>query len=118
MITVIKKILQKITKDIKNIFIRDKKRFILQNLPYLFFIYLGNIFSVHIGTYRGGDIVDKIFKAVLEISRISFIPSFHIVDISAGLLVATLVKIIIYTKLKNAKKFRKGKEYGSARWVA
>lgn len=115
---VVIKILEKITKDIKNIFIRDKKRFVLQNLPYLFFVYLGNIFSVHIGTYREGDIVDKIFKAVLDISKISFIPSFHIVDIIAGLLVATLVKVIIYTKLKSAKKFRKGVEYGSARWVA
>lgn len=113
------KIVKEILKDIKNILhIRDKKRFILQNLPYLFFIYLGDIFSVHIGVYRGGDIIDKIFKAVLDISRISFIPSFHIVDIVAGLVVAILVKIIIHNKLKNAKKFRKGKEYGSARWVA
>ena len=111
------KILQKIAKNIKNILhIRDKKRFVLQNLPYLFFTYLGDIFSIHIGAYRGGDIIDKIFKAVLDISRISFIPSFHIVDIVAGLLVAILFKIIIHNKLKNAKKFRKGVEYGSARW--
>ena len=35
-----------------------------------------------------------------------------------GVVVAVLIKIIVYTKGKNAKKFRQGKEYGSARWVA
>ena len=64
----------------------------------------------------GGDILDKIFKAILEIGKISFIPSIHLIDIMVGIIVAALIKVIVYTKGKNAKKFRQGKEYGSARW--
>ncbi|EGG89077.1 hypothetical protein HMPREF0491_02972 [Lachnospiraceae oral taxon 107 str. F0167] len=64
----------------------------------------------------GGDILDKIFKAILEIGKISFIPSIHLIDIIVGIIVAALIKVIVYTKGKNAKKFRQGKEYGSARW--
>ena len=46
----------------------------------------------------------------------SFLPSIHLIDIMVGVGVATLIKFIVYTKGKNAKKFRQGKEYGSARW--
>ena len=60
--------------------------------------------------------MDKIFKAILEIDKISFIPSIHLIDIMVGIIVAALIKVIVYTKGKNAKKFRQGKEYGSARW--
>ncbi|MBO1872147.1 type IV secretory system conjugative DNA transfer family protein [Lachnoanaerobaculum sp. Marseille-Q4761] len=109
--------LEAILKDIKNIFhIRDKKKFVIQNLPYLFLFYPGNILSAHVRSYIGGDILDKIFKAILEISKISFIPSIHLIDIMVGIIVAALIKVIVYTKGKNAKKFRQGKEYGSARW--
>ena len=48
----------------------------------------------------------------------SFLPSIHLVDIFVGIRVAALMKFVVYTKGKNAKKFRQGKEYGSARWVA
>ena len=60
--------------------------------------------------------MDKIFKAILEIGKISFIPSIHLIDIIVGIIVAALIKVIVYTKGKNAKKFRQGKEYGAARW--
>ena len=60
--------------------------------------------------------MDKIFKAILEIGKISFIPSIHLIDIMVGIIVTALIKVIVYTKGKNAKKFRQGKEYGSARW--
>lgn len=119
------KILEEILKDIKNIknikniiHIRDKKRFVLQNLPYLFFFYSGNIFFAHIGRYVDGDIVDKIFQGILDIGDINPIPSLDITDIFAGLIFALIVKLIVHTKMKNAKKFRQGKEYGSARWSA
>lgn len=60
--------------------------------------------------------MDKIFKAILEIGKISFIPSIHLIDIMVGIIVAALIKVIVYIKGKNSKKFRQGKEYGSARW--
>ena len=109
--------IDKIIKDIKDLFkVQDKKRFILENIPYLAFFYVGNIFSHHIRSYVGGDIIDKIFQGLLEINTLSLIPSLHLVDIVVGIGIAVLVKSIIYFKGKNAKKFRQGKEYGSARW--
>ena len=46
------------------------------------------------------------------------LPSIHPTDILMGVLVAVLIKFIVYTKGKNTKKFKQGKEYSSARWVA
>lgn len=109
-------IIKEIRKDIKNIFhIRDKKRFVLQNLSYLFFFYLRNTFFAHIGRYVGGDIIDKIFQGILEIQKMSFIPSIYPADLLAGIVTAFLIKFIVHAKMKNAKKFRQGVEYGSAR---
>ncbi|MDK4501230.1 type IV secretory system conjugative DNA transfer family protein [Fusobacterium necrophorum] len=60
--------------------------------------------------------MDRIFKAVFEIHKMSLIPSIHSIDVLIGIATAFLVKFIVHTKIKNAKKFRQGKEYGSARW--
>jgi len=87
-----------------------------QNIPYLAFFYVGNIFSHHVRSYTGGDVIDKIFQGILELNTMSFLPSIYLVDILTGIVVAAIIKFIIYTKGKNAKKFRQGREYGSARW--
>ena len=109
--------IDKILKDIKGLFkVQDKVKFLKQNIPCLAFFYIGNIFSHHVRAYIGGDIIDKIFQGILEINTMSFLPSLHPADIIMGVVVAVLIKIIVYTKGKNAKKFRQGKEYGSARW--
>ena len=109
--------IDKILKDIKGLFkVQDKVKFLKQNIPYLAFFYIGNIFSHHVRAYIGGDIIDKIFQGILELNTMSFLPSIHPADIIMGVVVAVLIKIIVYTKGKNAKKFRQGKEYGSARW--
>ena len=109
--------IDKILKEIKGIFkVQDKAKFVKQNIPYLAFFYIGNIFSYHVRSYVGGDVIDKIFQGILELNTMSFIPSIHLIDILVGVGVAALIKFIVYTKGKNAKKFRQGKEYGSARW--
>ena len=109
--------IDKILKDIKGLFkVQDKAKFLKQNIPYLAFFYVGNIFSHHVRAYTGGDIIDKIFQGILELNTMSFIPSIHGADILMGVGVVVLIKFIVYTKGKNAKKFRQGKEYGSARW--
>lgn len=109
--------IDKILKDIKGLFkVQDKAKFLKQNIPYLAFFYVGNIFSHHVRAYTGGDVIDKIFQGILELNTMSFIPSIHPTDILMGVGVAVLIKFIVYTKGKNAKKFRQGKEYGSARW--
>ena len=109
--------IDKILKDIKGLFkVQDKVKFLKQNIPYLAFFYLGNIFSHHVRSYVGGDVIDKIFQGILELNTMSFLPSIHPADILIGIGVAALIKFVVYTKGKNAKKFRQGKEYGSARW--
>lgn len=109
--------IDKILKDIKGLFkVQDKAKFLKQNIPYLAFFYVGNIFSHHVRAYTGGDVIDKIFQGILELNTMSFIPSINPSDILMGVGVAALIKFIVYTKGKNAKKFRQGKEYGSARW--
>ena len=109
--------IDKILKDIKGLFkVQDKAKFLKQNIPYLAFFYVGNIFSHHVRAYTGGDIIDKIFQGILELNTMSFIPSIHPIDVLMGVGVVALIKFIVYTKGKNAKKFRQGKEYGSARW--
>ena len=109
--------IDKLLKDIKGLFkVQDKVKFLKQNIPYLAFFYIGNIFSHHVRAYIGGDIIDKIFQGILEINTMSFLPSLHPMDIIMGVVVAVLIKFIVYIKGKNAKKFRQGKEYGSARW--
>ncbi|HER0994631.1 TPA: type IV secretory system conjugative DNA transfer family protein [Streptococcus pyogenes] len=109
--------IDKILKDIKGLFkVQDKAKLLKQNIPYLAFFYVGNIFSHHVRAYTGGDVIDKIFQGILELNTMSFIPSIHPSDILMGVGVAALIKFIVYTKGKNAKKFRQGKEYGSARW--
>lgn len=110
-------IVKEILKDIKYMFIiRDKKKFLIQNLPYLFFFYLGNIVSRHISCYRGGDVIDRSIVALSEIGDISYVLSFRIDDILTGVCFSAFVWFIVYQKKKNAKKFRQGVEYGSARW--
>ncbi|MGT2944505.1 VirD4-like conjugal transfer protein, CD1115 family [Streptococcus canis] len=109
--------IDKILKDIKVLFkVQDKAKFLKQNIPYLAFFYVGNIFSHHVRAYTGGDVIDKIFQGILELNTMSFLPSLHPTDILIGVGVAALIKFIVYTKGKNAKKFRHNEEYGSARW--
>ena len=111
------KILEAILSDIKNLIkIDNPKKFILSNIPYLSFFYIGNIFSKHINSYVGGDIIDRIIVGISDIGTLSYIPSLNPRDLLVGISVAGLVKLIVYSKGKNKKKYRQGKEYGSARW--
>ena len=109
--------ISKILQDIKSVFIgQDWKKLLKVNIAYLAFFYVGNIFSAHVRAYQGGDIIDRIMTAIVELETMKFIPSFHPNDLLIGIAVAGLMKFIVYTKGKKAKKFREGKEYGSARW--
>ncbi|HGD2303986.1 TPA: VirD4-like conjugal transfer protein, CD1115 family [Streptococcus agalactiae] len=109
--------LNEIIKDIKNVFkIRDKKKFVLENFPYLLFFYIGNIFASHVNSYVGGDIIDRILVAFSQIDTLKYIPSLKIKNLIPGLILSVVIKLIIIQKKKKAKKFREGREYGSARW--
>ncbi|MDU5571017.1 MAG: type IV secretory system conjugative DNA transfer family protein [Peptoniphilus harei] len=109
--------LNEIIKDIKNVFkIRDKKKFVLENLPYLLFFYIGNIFASHVNSYVGGDIIDRILVAFSQIDTLNYIPSLKIKNLIPSLILSVVIKLILIQKKKKAKKFREGREYGSARW--
>lgn len=109
--------IDKILKDVKDALkIDSPKEFMLGWLPYILIFYLGNIFSRHVNAYVGGDIIDRVFTAILQIETMSFLPSLKANDLVIGLVVAGIVKAIVYTKGKKVKKFREGEEYGSARW--
>lgn len=111
------RVLEAILSDVKNLIkIDNPKKFILANIPYLSFFYIGNIFSKHINSYVGGDIIDRIMVGISDIGTLSYIPSFNPKDLLVGISVAGLVKLIVHSKGKNKKKYRQGKEYGSARW--
>lgn len=116
-VSTMNKILEAILSDIKNLIkIDNPKKFILSNIPYLSFFYIGNIFSKHINSYVGGDIIDRLMVGISDIGTLSYIPSLNPRDLLVGISVAAIVKLIVYSKGKNKKKYRQGKEYGSARW--
>ena len=94
------------------------KKLILPNLPYLLFVYLFDKVAQAARLAPGGDFSAKVlhigegFTAALS----SFAPSFDPVDMLVGVAGAVLIRLIVYFKGKNAKKYRKNVEYGSARW--
>lgn len=104
------KVLEAILSDIKNLIkIEDLKKFILANIPYLSFFYIGNIFSKHINSYVGGDIIDRIMVGIFDMGTLSCIPSLNPRDLLVGISVAALVKLIVYSKGKNKKNIGKVK---------
>ena len=98
---------------------KDKlKKYLLPNLPYLFFVYLFDKLCQAVRLAPGLDASEKLLHIGqgFQTAFTSSAPSFHALDICVGILGAILVRLAVYVKGKNAKKYRKGIEYGSARW--
>ena len=96
------------------------KKIILPNLPYLLFVLLGTKCGQAARLAPGLDFSQKALH-ILDGFRLAFeslLPSFHPADLLVGLLIAAALRLAVYVKGKNAKKFRKNMEYGSARWGA
>lgn len=90
------------------------KKVIIRNMPFLIFFWIADKLAYSYRISEG----NKIIGLVMGIAEVMKPPlfSFHIIDMSIGVMGALAVKAIIYLKGKNAKKYRKGIEYGSARW--
>ena len=94
------------------------KKFLLPNIPYVFIALfatkLGQAWRLAPGTDFSGKALHLMegFAAAFQ----SALPSFHPIDLCVGVAAALLIRLIVYVKSKNAKKFRKNLEYGSARW--
>ena len=94
------------------------KKLILPNIPYLFI----GLFATKLGQAArlspGVDFSSKVLNMMdgLSMAFENILPSFHPVDLLVGTAAAVIIRLVVYFKGKNAKKFRKNLEYGSARW--
>ena len=94
------------------------KKLVAMNIPYLIAFYVVEKCAWLYRHCIGGTVVQKLGVMLMNLSVAfqSWIPSFHIRDLAAGVIGALLLRCAVYMKGKNAKKFRQGEEYGSARW--
>ena len=94
------------------------KKFLLPNIPYVFIALfatkLGQAWRLAPGMDFSGKALHLMegFAAAFQ----SALPSFHPIDLCAGVAAAVIIRLVVYSKQKNAKKYRKGMEYGTARW--
>lgn len=97
---------------------KKTKRLLLLNLPYVLFALLGSKLG-QAWRYAPGTGFSEKFLHLMEGMAAAFqtaVPSFQLFDLLIGVLFAAIVWLAVYIKGKNAKKFRKNQEYGSARW--
>ena len=94
------------------------KKALLPNLPYLFFVYLFDKLCQAVRLAPGADASEKLLRIAQGFTRAfaSLWLSLHPLDLLLGVAGAALVRLAVYLKAKNAKKYRRGVEYGSARW--
>ena len=98
---------------------KDKlKKYLLPNLPYLFFVYLFDKLCQAVRLAPGADASEKLLRIAQGFTEAfaSLWLSLHPLDLLLGVAGAALVRLAVYLKAKNAKKYRRGVEYGSARW--
>ncbi|MDC7289752.1 type IV secretory system conjugative DNA transfer family protein [Blautia schinkii] len=96
----------------------DLKRLLLLNLPYLFFVYLFGKLGQAYRLAAGVGFSEKVLHCLdgFTAAFANAAPSLHPFDLCIGVAGAVLMRLVVYVKGKNAKKYRKGMEYGSARW--
>ena len=95
----------------------DIKKLLVMNIPYFITGYVGNKISFQ-WRIISGTFFQRFINIASDINKVfnNPIPSFHYRDLLIGLVCGITLKILVYIKSKNAKKFRHGVEYGSARW--
>lgn len=97
----------------------DVKKFLLQNFPYVLLFWFFDRVGEGYRLAAGANVVEKAMGAVSGLGQIitgNPLPSFHPQDLLVGLIGAVTVRAAVYFKAQNAKKYRRGVEYGSARW--
>lgn len=94
------------------------KKLILPNIPYVFIALLATKVSEAVRLAPGSDASTKLLNIMTGLNTAfhSLVPSFHPIDLCVGVAAAIAIRLAVYIKGKNAKKFRKNLEYGSARW--
>ena len=96
----------------------DKKKLVLTNLPYVLTAFYADRASCLYRSSPGEDIGNKLLYAMEHADRIftGILLSFDLRDLLVGVTVAVILKLLVWQKRSDAKKLRKGIEYGSARW--
>ena len=96
----------------------DKKKLVLTNLPYILTAFYADRASCLYRSSPGEDMGNKLLYAMEHADRIfaGILLSFDLRDLLVGVTVAVVLKLLVWQKQSDAKKFRKGIEYGSARW--
>lgn len=94
------------------------KKLILPNIPYVFIALFATKLGQAARLTPGTDFASKAlnFMQGLTLAFENIMPSFHPIDLLVGVAAAVIIRLVVYIKGKNAKKFRKNLEYGSARW--
>ena len=94
------------------------KRLVILNLPYFFIFYVADKGSWLYRHCLGESMVQRLGVMLVNfrLAFLSWLPSIALQDLTVGVLVASALKLVVYYRSKNAKKFRQGVEYGSARW--
>ena len=97
---------------------QEVKKLLILNLPYLLFVYLFDKIGAAIRLTPGADASEKLLQLGTGFAAAfsSIAPSLHPADLLIGVAGAVIIRLAVYMKGKNAKKYRKGMEYGSARW--
>ena len=97
---------------------RKLKKLIIKAVPYVAFSYVGNLIGFAYRTAEGNGFQEKIlpFMSNLGVAFARIFPSLHPFDLLFGLGLAGVMRLVLYVKSKNKKKFRQGEEYGSAVW--
>ncbi len=97
---------------------RKLKKLIIKAVPYVAFSYVGNLIVFAYRTAEGDGFQEKIlpFMSNLGVAFARIFPSLHPFDLLFGLVLAGVMRLVLYIKSKNRKKFRQGEEYGSAVW--
>ena len=119
-------IIEGITKDLKaipkNLKAKaggmDTKKLVLLNLPYIFVGYFCDKVAWLWRVSEGTNVSDKMMAVMNHFDKLfaNPLPSFHPRDLLIGVAGGIALRLVVYYKAKNAKKFRQGAEYGSARW--
>ena len=94
------------------------KKVLLPNFPYLLFVWLFDKLCQAVRLSPGADASEKLLRIAQGFTEAfsSLWLSLHPLDLLLGVAGAALVRLAVYLKAKNAKKYRRGVEYGSARW--
>ena len=94
------------------------KKLILPNIPYVFIGLLATKLGQAARLSPGVDFSSKAMNIMQGISMAfeNIMPSFHPIDLLVGIAAGVIIRLVVYFKGKNAKKYRKNIEYGSARW--